>query len=76
MTNSFGQRIRATGTIPKLKIEGGYWWVSYDEGSSWQRLSEATGEEGSSVFKDIDYSYPCFVKFTLFDGTSFRIPTQ
>jgi hypothetical protein len=76
MTNSFGQRIRATGTIPKLKIEGGYWWVSYDEGSSWQRLSEATGEEGSSVFKDIDYSDPYFVKFTLFDGTSFRIPTQ
>jgi hypothetical protein len=76
MTNSFGQRIRATGTIPKLKIEGGYWWASYDEGSSWQRLSEATGEEGSSVFKDIDYSDPYFVKFTLFDDTFFRIPTQ
>jgi len=76
MTNTFGQRIRATGTIPKLKIESGYWWVSYDEGSSWSRLSEATGEEGSSVFKAIDYSDPYFVKFTLFNGTSFKIPTQ
>jgi hypothetical protein len=76
MTNSFGQRVRATGTIPKLKIESGYWWVSYDDGSSWQRLSEATGEEGSSVFRDIDYSDPYFVKFTLYDGKSFQIPTQ
>lgn len=76
MTNSFGQRIRATGTIPKLKIENNYWWVSYDDGSSWQRLSEATGEEGNSVFKDIDYSDPYYVTFTLSNGTSFKIPTQ
>lgn len=76
MTNSFGQRIRATSTIPKLKIENDFWWVSYDEGSSWQRLNKATGEEGSSVFKDIDYSDPYYVKFTLFNGASFSIPTQ
>ncbi len=76
MTNSFGQRIRATGTVPKLKIESGYWWVSYDDGSSWQRLNEATGEEGGSVFRHIDYSDPYFVIFTLVDGTSFKIPTQ
>jgi hypothetical protein len=76
MTNSFGQRIRATGTVPKLKIENGYWWVSYDDSSSWQKLNEATGEEGGSVFKYIDYSDPYFVIFTLVDGTSFKIPTQ
>ena len=39
-----------------------------------QRLSEATGEEGS-LFKDIDYSDPYFVKFTLFDG-NFSDSTQ
>jgi hypothetical protein len=76
MTNSFGQRVRATGTIPKLKIESGYWWVSYDDGSSWSRVSQATGEQGSSVFKDIDYSDPYFVRFTLSNGVTFTIPTQ
>ena len=35
------------GITPRLKIEDGYWYVSYDNGSTWTRLSKATGEEGA-----------------------------
>lgn len=34
------------GNTPRLKIENGYWYVSYDNGSSWERLCKATGEDG------------------------------
>lgn len=35
------------GITPQLKIEDGYWYVSYDNGSTWTRLSKATGEDGA-----------------------------
>ena len=34
------------GVTPQLKIENGYWYVSYDNGSSWKQLEKATGEDG------------------------------
>ena len=34
------------GVTPQLKIENGYWYVSYDNGSSWKQLGKATGEDG------------------------------
>ena len=34
------------GVTPKLKIENGYWWVSYDDGNTWTQLEKATGEDG------------------------------
>ena len=53
-----GQKIRAqgkdgangsdgnNGTTPKLKIEEGYWWISYNDGADWTKLDKATGEDG------------------------------
>ncbi|MDD2293348.1 MAG: PL29 family lyase N-terminal domain-containing protein [Bacteroidales bacterium] len=76
MTNSYGLKIRATGIVPQMKIEDGYWMVSYDGGTSWSKLFEASGEEGTSVFKKIDYSDPYFVIFTLVDDTEIKIPTM
>jgi hypothetical protein len=35
------------GITPQLKIEDGYWYISYDNGSTWTRLSKATGEDGA-----------------------------
>lgn len=35
------------GITPKLKIENGYWFISYDNESSWTRLGKATGEDGA-----------------------------
>ena len=34
------------GITPLLKIENDYWYVSYDEGQTWQQEGRATGEKG------------------------------
>jgi uncharacterized repeat protein (TIGR02543 family) len=34
------------GITPQLKIEDGYWYVSYDNGTTWIQLGKATGEDG------------------------------
>ena len=34
------------GTMPQLKIEEGYWYVSYDNGVTWTQLGKAIGENG------------------------------
>ena len=69
------------GTMPQLKIEEGYWYVSYDNGATWTQLGKATGEDGEkgdkgdtgdsmfqSVTQDDNYVY-----FTLADGTVIKI---
>ena len=34
------------GINPQLKIEDGYWYISYDNGATWTQLGKATGEDG------------------------------
>jgi hypothetical protein len=34
------------GITPQLKIENEYWYISYDNGSTWTQLGKATGEDG------------------------------
>ena len=34
------------GITPQLKIEEGYWYISYDNGATWTQLGKATGENG------------------------------
>lgn len=77
MTNSYGQKVRATGQVPQLKIEEGIWWYSFD-GSAWIKTSwgPAQGEAGSAMFSRIDTSDPYYVTFTLANGSRFQIPTQ
>ena len=59
------------GNTPKLKIENGYWYVSYGDDDNWVQLGQATGEDGrpgqdgDSMFSDIDVSDPDFVVLTL-----------
>ena len=77
MTNSYGLRVKATGTVPQLKIEDGIWWYSFD-GTSWNKAGwgPAQGEPGSSVFSSIDTSDPYFVSFIIGEYNIFRLPTQ
>ena len=69
------------GAIPQLKIEDGYWYVSYDDGTTWEQLGKAVGENGQdgtkgdkgdsmfqSVTQDENYVY-----FTLADGIVIKI---
>ena len=65
------------GVTPQLKIENDYWYVSYDNGSTWVQLGKVTDQDGkdgsdsifSSVTQDEDNVY-----FTLTDGTVITIP--
>ncbi len=70
------------GITPQLKIENGYWYVSYDNGTSWTQLGKATGEDGKdgtdgadgkSFFQDVTQDENN-VYFTLADGTVITVP--
>ena len=68
----------ASGITPQLKIENGYWNVSYDNGNTWTQLGKATGEDGEpggdSMFQRVDYETSDeYVIFTLNDGTSISV---
>lgn len=72
-----GKRMQATAVTPHVKVDDGYWYLTYDD-QTWSKLSNyhTTGPAGTSVFRSIDASDASFVKFTLVDGTVFSIPTQ
>lgn len=61
------------GVTPKLKIEDGMWYMSCDDGASWEQLGKATGDDGAdagiiSVTEDGGY-----VHFGMSDGTVITI---
>lgn len=65
------------GVTPRLKIEGGMWYVSYDGGTTWTQLSDTEDDEGfigsDSIFEEVtqDDSY---VYFVLRGGGTITIP--
>ena len=70
------------GVTPKFKIEEDYWYVSYDNGQSWEKLGKATGEDGQngsngidggSIFSKIEQDDE-FVYFYLANGTMITLP--
>ena len=60
------------GITPQLKIEDGYWWVSYGDDSNWIQLDKAVVDNGETIFREVtqddDYVY-----FTLKDETVITI---
>ncbi|MBO7316842.1 MAG: InlB B-repeat-containing protein, partial [Paludibacteraceae bacterium] len=67
------------GITPQLKIENGFWWVSYDGKATWEKLGEATGENsgnnsagGECMIKEIT-DEGSSVRFTLADDTVITI---
>ena len=76
MLNDSGEKVRAgakDGTTPQLKIEEDYWWVSYDDGATWSKLSQAI-VKGDSIFENVDVRNTSYVELTLTDGTVLRVP--
>lgn len=56
LTGPDGQKIKVegdAGITPQMKIEGGHWWVSSDNGAHWTDMGVATGEAGDSFFSDV-----------------------
>ena len=67
------------GVTPKLEVrDDGYWYISYDNGQTWKKLGPATGdpgEDGDSMFSDIDVSDPDYLVLTLAEtGASIKLP--
>ena len=64
------------GVTPRLKIEEGYWYVSYTDGASWEGLGKATGETGTtgeSFFRDVTQDAEN-VYLIPSDGTTVTVP--
>ena len=63
------------GVTPELKIEDGKWYVSYDDGGSWEYLAEVPVQSaGGYVFSDIDMTDPSKVTLVLADGQKITLP--
>ena len=81
-----GQKIKAQGTdgnngadgsdgvTPKLEIQEGYWWISYDNGVNWTQLGKATGEDGKDADSIKITQDENNVYFELADGTVITMP--
>ena len=72
------------GITPQLKIENGKWFISYDNGSTWSEVGQATGDDGSdgadgkdgdAFFQGVDSSNSDYIVITLADGTVIKLPT-
>lgn len=68
------------GVTPRLKIESGYWYVSYDEGRTWDEIGKAIDDSSdpddmgcifTSVTQDEEYVY-----FNLADGDVISFPKK
>ena len=74
------------GVTPQFKIEDGYWFISYDGGTTWEQLGQATGDPGKDGADGQDgvpgassisiEEREDAVVFTLADGTVITIPKQ
>ena len=69
------------GITPLLKIKLNYWYISYDNGATWERLGPATGvdgrpgKDGDSFFEDV-YEEDGYVHFVLVGGDEYVVPTK
>ena len=81
-TNGSNGTNGTNGVTPQLKIENDYWYVSYDNGATWEQLGKATGddgidgengEDGDSIFKSVTQDDE-YVYFNLADGTMITLP--
>lgn len=90
LLNAEGQKVSALpeeGKTPRLKIEGGMWYISYDGGATWEprSLGQAVGNAGSAasatatpdLISQIDTSSAQPVlKITLSSGEILEIPRE
>lgn len=74
LTDNFGIRIPTSAASPLIKIENGYWMVTYDGGEIWHNMGRATGEDGASFFESVK-DMGDYVQFNLLNGSSIQLPT-
>lgn len=63
------------GIAPQVKVEDGYWWISFDGGLNFTQLASCEEMDGIGVFSDHpDMSDPSKFVLVLWDGTRIEIP--
>ena len=73
LLNTEGKKVPAQAQVPRLKIEEDFWWVSYDNGNTWSKLSKAINESsGDSMFQEVRQDDK-FVYFVLTNGQTITI---
>lgn len=73
LLNDNGEKVRADGVVPEVKIEEDRWLISYDKGKTWQDLGKSVGEDGDSMFEEIIVTEGEVI-FKMTDGNEFAIP--
>ena len=65
------------GITPRLKIEEGYWYVSYDGGKTWEDepLGAAGVSDAEPIFTEVTYDTD-YVYLTLADGEKLTLPRK
>ena len=58
---------------PRMKIEEDCWYLSLDNGQTWEMLCHATGLHGDLIFSDVKVDESLLI-LTLSDGTELQIP--
>lgn len=61
------------GITPKLKIEDGYWYVSYDNGAKWERLGVIGDSETSGSTLNVTYDND-YVYIAVDSETTIKVP--
>lgn len=59
--------------VPKLKLEEGYWYVSYDGEQTWHQFGKATSDDSDLMFQEVkqdDHN----IYFTLASGEKITVP--
>ena len=84
MLDDSGNKIPCTGTyghdgidavVPRLKIDNGYWYVSYDGGKTWETepLGPTSGTGGNAFFTEVGYDED-YLYLTFSDGQEVKLP--
>lgn len=70
------EKIRVSAAAaPKLKIENDKWYISYDEGATWEFLADAGISGGDCIFSSVTVG-DTEVTFVLAGGSSFSLPIE
>lgn len=65
----------ADGVVPRLKIEGEYWYISYDGGVTWDRVASSVDSSRSGLFRSVDFtSFDDYIEIVLKNGEKIQLP--
>ena len=73
MLDEEGAKYPSQATAPRLKVSGGYWWVSYDDGQTWEQLDKAINDGPYDPMFDDVYQDEKNVYFVLSNGQTITI---